>query len=90
MISGEGLRREPPTCSASCCMRPPTPWPMSTRHIKDTSRQGRYHNTKYKALAGDFGLTVQSHPAIGWCLTTVPGPTIEAYKDQLVTLTRTP
>ena len=85
MISGEGLRREPADV-LGVLLHEAAHALADVRGIKDTSRQGRYHNTKYKALAEELGLAVQSHPAIGWSLTTVPGPTIEAYKDQLVAL----
>jgi hypothetical protein len=33
--------------------------------LKDTSRQGRYHNGTFKTLAERFGCAVQPHPAIG-------------------------
>jgi len=85
MISGEGLRREPADV-LGVLLHEAAHALADVRGIKDTSRQGRYHNTKYKTLAEELGLAVQSHPAIGWSLTTVPGPTIEAYKDQLVAL----
>lgn len=85
MISGEGLRREPADV-LGVLLHEAAHALAAARSIKDTSRQGRYHNTKYKVLAEELGLAAESHPAIGWSLTTVPGPTIEAYKDQLVAL----
>lgn len=33
--------------------------------LKDTSRQGRYHNGTFKTLAERFGCDVKPHPAIG-------------------------
>ena len=56
------------------------------RGIKDTSRQGRYHNKHFKALAEELGLAVDSHPAIGWSITTVTDTTAEHYADQLTAL----
>ena len=49
----------------------------AARGIKDTSRQGRYHNTKYKMLAEELGITVTFDPTIGWSITTVPDATAE-------------
>ena len=41
------------------------------RGIKDTSRQGRYHNTKFKAVAEELGLTVEKDPGpYGWAFTS--------------------
>jgi hypothetical protein len=37
-----------------------------TRQIKDTSRQGRYHNEKYRTLANEIGLTVTKSNKLGW------------------------
>lgn len=41
------------------------------RGIKDTSRQGRYHNQKFKTIAETFGLTVEHDASIGWSVTTL-------------------
>jgi hypothetical protein len=49
------------------------------RGINDTSRQGRYHNTKFKAIAEEFGLTLELDKSIGWSLTTVPDNTAAQY-----------
>lgn len=53
------------------------------REIKDTSRQGRYHNAKFKALGEELGLTLAEDKTIGWSLTSVPETTIKAYADVL-------
>jgi len=42
------------------------------RGIQDTSRQGRYHNQRFKALAEELGLHIEKHPVIGWSTTTLP------------------
>ncbi len=59
-----------------------------TRGIKDTSRQDRYHNTRYKALAGELGLTVAETGSLGWSHTTVPPTTAEHYRAQLAGIER--
>ena len=51
----------------------------AARGIKDTSRQHRYHNTKYKMLAEELGITVTFDPTIGWSITIVPDHTAENY-----------
>ncbi|WP_219419925.1 hypothetical protein [Pseudonocardia nigra] len=44
----------------------------TTRGIKDTSRQGRYHNRKFAELAEELGITVALDGARGWSATTLP------------------
>ncbi|MEC3952901.1 hypothetical protein VMT65_07655 [Nocardia sp. CDC153] len=53
------------------------------RGIKDTSRQGRWHNERYRELGKELGLDVARHPKIGWSITTVPDMTRECYRDEL-------
>jgi len=38
--------------------------------VRDTSRQGRYHNARFKTLAKELGLEVRRDPLIGWSVTT--------------------
>jgi hypothetical protein len=56
-----------------------------TRGIKDTSRQGRYHNTRYATLARELGLEV-SEDRHGWHKTVVPDATAAVYAAQLAEL----
>ncbi len=53
------------------------------RGIKDTSRQGRYHNRKFKALAEELGLQIAEAPGIGWSATVLPAETAERYRGTL-------
>lgn len=53
------------------------------RKIKDTSRQGRYHNARYKFLGEELGLIIKQHPQIGWSLTELAAGTSEEYADEL-------
>ncbi|MDQ2811519.1 MAG: hypothetical protein M3Z75_06475 [Actinomycetota bacterium] len=55
----------------------------SVREIQDTSRQGRFHNTRYRALAEELGLTVAKTEPIGWSGTTVPDATAALYRAEL-------
>lgn len=54
-----------------------------TRGIKDTSRAGAYHNTRFKQLGEELGLQIDRHPTIGWSTTSVPTATALAYADQV-------
>ena len=56
------------------------------RRIKDTSRQGRYHNRLFKALAEELGLHVEHHPTLGWSPTTLPDLTAERYARSIAVL----
>ncbi len=85
MISGEGLRRTPRDVLGTL-LHEAAHALAAARGIKDTSRQHRYHNTKYKMLAEELGLTVAFDPTIGWSITTVPDETAEDYASQLTAL----
>ena len=58
------------------------------RDIKDTSRQGRWHNAKFKALAEELGIEVSKDPRIGWSPTTIPTSTRETYAEVIAELGR--
>ena len=45
------------------------------RGVQDTSRQGRYHNRRFRDLAEEIGLDVREVPVIGWSDTHVPEAT---------------
>jgi len=53
------------------------------RGIQDTSRQGRYHNRKFRDLAQEMGLEVRDVPVIGWSDTHVPATTVTEYAPVL-------
>lgn len=53
------------------------------REIKDTSRGGRYHNARYKALAESFGLVVERHERYGWTVTRLSDESAELYVEEL-------
>ena len=38
-------------------------------HIKDTSRNGTYHNWRFKIIAETHGLLTEHHPKYGWTIT---------------------
>jgi hypothetical protein len=58
-----------------------------TRQIKDTSRQGRYHNHRYRTLAVEVGLEVTQHSQFGWTLhNALPETTATRYRTDLTRL----
>ena len=54
--------------------------------IKDTSNGHRYHNTKFKEKAEEFGLVIEKADTIGWSVTTVPDSTVATYRQEIDTL----
>lgn len=55
----------------------------AARGIQDTSRQGRYHNKRFKVIAESFGLTLDHDSSIGWSVTTVPDATAAIYAAEI-------
>lgn len=87
MISGEGLRRTPAEVLGTL-LHEAAHALAAARGITDTSRQGRYHNRKYAALAAELGLGIAEDPSgqFGWTITTVPAATASRYAGQLARL----
>lgn len=56
------------------------------KEIKDTSNNHRYHNTKFKEVAEDFGLELEKADVIGWSVTTVPDETTKVYEREIESL----
>jgi hypothetical protein len=58
----------------------------SVREIQDTSRQGRYHNEKFREIGEELGLELEKDSKIGWSVTSVPGSTAEEFKTEIEAL----
>jgi hypothetical protein len=86
-IGGEGLRRGA-VALLGTLLHEAAHGVASIRGVKDTSRQGRYHNTKFRDIAVDLGITIDKDPRIGWSITTVPDLTATDYADQIDELDR--
>jgi hypothetical protein len=82
LIGGEGLQRGPLEVLGTL-LHEAAHGLAQARGVQDTSRQGRYHNRRYAALARELGLEVASVKPIGWSATTVPEPTAAGYAGQL-------
>lgn len=80
MVGGEGLARGPVDVLGTLLHEAAHALGF-VRGVKDTSRQGRWHNRRYAALAEELGLAVAEAPGVGWSDTTVPDATAAAYTD---------
>ncbi|MBF6329795.1 hypothetical protein [Nocardia transvalensis] len=81
-VGGEGLNRGP--VEVLCTLLHEAAHGMAvTRGMKDTSRQGRWHNRRYRDLAVELGLTVDADPGHGWAVTSVSDITLIRYRPHL-------
>lgn len=82
LIAGESFKRKPAETmgtllhEAAHCM-------CEVSKIEDTSRNGRYHNTRFKAMAEKFGLTVQKDKVYGWTITTITSQAVQTYRKAI-------
>jgi len=82
MISGEGLRRTPNEVLGTL-LHEAAHALAHERGIKDTSRQGRYHNKHFKTCAEQLGLTVEHDDRFGWSAAKITSTIEFAYARQL-------
>ena len=87
MISGEGLRRTSRDVLGTL-LHEAAHALAHARGIKDTSRQGRYHNKHFKTHAEQLGLVVEHDQRTGWSASTITDVTGIAYARQLHDLTQ--
>ncbi len=85
MVSGEGLSRTPNEVM-STLLHEAAHGMATTRGIKDTSRQGRWHNKRFAGLAGELGLDVAFDRQIGWSPSTLRPATATTYTAVIGTL----
>lgn len=81
-VGGEGLARGPVEVLATL-LHEAAHALAHVRGIQDTSRQGRWHNARFKALAEEVGIQTSKDPRIGWSPTTVPARTQQVYAGTL-------
>lgn len=86
-IGGEGLVRGPADVLGTL-LHEAAHALAHVRGIKDTSRQGRWHNAKFKALAEELGIEVTKDPRLGWSPTAIPTSTRERYAEVIDELGR--
>jgi hypothetical protein len=84
-VGGEGLVRGPADVLGTL-LHEAAHAVAHVRGIKDTSRQGRWHNARFKALAEELGIEVTKDPRIGWSPTALPERTREEYAETIAML----
>jgi len=85
LVSGEGLARSPGEVLTTL-LHEAAHGLADARTIQDTSRQGRWHNKRFAALATELGLDPRMDPRLGWSPCTLRPDTAEEYRpilDQL-------
>jgi hypothetical protein len=85
LVSGEGLKRGGRQVLATL-LHEAAHGLANTRGVKDTSRQGRWHNRRFAALAGELGLQVAKDPKTGWSQTSLTDQLAARYAPQLTGL----
>jgi hypothetical protein len=85
MVSGEGLARTPHEVLATL-LHEAAHGLAHARGVKDTSRQGRWHNQHFKTIATDLGLDITKDPRIGWSVTAIQPRTVADYDAVLAEL----
>lgn len=86
-VGGEGLARGPADVLGTL-LHEAAHALAHVRGIKDTSRQGRWHNARFKTLADELGIEVTKDRRIGWSPTTMPAGTRDAYAEVIDELGR--
>jgi len=81
-VGGEGLARGAREVMATL-LHEASHGVAMVRKIQDTSRQGRWHNKRFKAIGEELGLELTQSPDIGWSLTTMPDRTAKLYHDEI-------
>jgi len=84
-VGGEGLVRGPAEVLGTL-LHEAAHALAHVRRIQDTSRQGRWHNARFKALADEVGIQVSKDPRIGWSPTAVTDATRQEYADTIAML----
>ncbi len=85
LVSGEGLNRGARPVLATL-LHEAAHGLANTRQIKDTSRQGRWHNQRFAALARELGLTIAFDKKTGWSQTSLTDQLAGRYAEQLTGL----
>jgi len=83
LVSGEGLKR-PVTEVLTTLLHEAVHGRLAdVRGVKDTSRQGRWHNRRFAVLADELGLQAAKDPRIGWSPCTLRPDTAVTYREVL-------
>jgi hypothetical protein len=78
LVSGEGLARTPEEVFTTL-VHEAAHGLADARSIQDTSRQGRWHNARFAALADELGLIPAKDDRLGWSPCRLPQSTRDTY-----------
>jgi hypothetical protein len=81
-VGGEGLASGPADLLATL-LHEAAHGIAHTRGVKDTSRQGRWHNARFRDIAQGIGLTITRNDRIGWSVSDLGPTTAENYAAEL-------
>ncbi len=79
MVSGEGLKRPAPEVFTTL-LHEATHGLADARGVKDTSRQGRWHNKRFADLAAELGMTTTKDNKLGFSPCTLTEITAARYR----------
>jgi hypothetical protein len=79
LVSGEGLSREPDKVFTTL-LHEAVHGLAATRGVKDTSRQGRWHNKQFAKLAAELGMTTVKDDKLGFSPCTLTEATRFRYQ----------
>jgi hypothetical protein len=82
LVAGEGLER-PPLEVVGTLLHEAAHAVADVRQLRDTSRDGRYHNRRYRQVAEELGLDVEEMAPYGHARTTMRPQTAARYADQV-------
>lgn len=84
-VGAEGLKRGADAVMATL-LHEAAHAAAEARNVKDTSRQGRYHNSNFKGIAESFGLSLEHSETLGWSTTSIPDETAALYETEIMDL----
>lgn len=84
-VGGEGLARGAAPLMATLIHEAAHAW-AEANGIKDTSRQGRYHNDKFRLIGETFGLKLQKSESLGWSASEITEDAAKLYEDVILAL----
>jgi hypothetical protein len=85
LVSGEGLTRTPAEVFTTL-LHEATHGLADARGIKDTSRQGRWHNKQFAKLAAELGMSTTKDDKFGYSPCTLTDQTLADYGDAITVL----
>ena len=92
VVTGEHLAR-PATAIFGTLLHEATHAMNFVKGLKDTTRQGRYHNKVFKKMALEMGMVCQQlksgSTSFGWAITKMTPQTVLKYKDEIANLKET-